>query len=234
MKNWFNLLLVGFIIFVIQRKDFNFQFDFELNDKEKSEKELVKLALPVKLNTNYSLLEKPKINKVASDSMQLKKSLKKRSSKNLVDHFKNIDKETKVAFIRRFGHVAINERRKYGIPSSLILANGLLISQAGTREISQNGNSFFALPCSTDWLGEKGFDGSRCVRFYDNAWTSFRDHSLFLTTGTLAPLKAAIQPNDYVTWAKALQQADFYETPDLDKHIISTVEEFKLQQFDSD
>lgn len=234
-RNWFKLLLVGFILFLILKKDFSFQVDLKspLKNNEQLEEEQLPVQQPAKQKSTERFTEVGRPPTQKSDLFQLNPLAGSKEVHPLMINFNQIDNGTKAAFIKRFGHVAISERKKFGVPSSLILANSLVISQVGTRDISRSGNSFFAIPCSSDWLGDHGTHNGRCIRYYENAWTSFRDHSLFLTTGELASLKS-LGPKNFKAWAQALQKAGFYEGPNFDEFIISIINQFDLDQFDRD
>lgn len=231
-KNWFKILLIGLILFLFFNKDFSFSINLK---SPQTEEPPIEEQIPVQQQARQKSTERftdvGKTNK--SELFQINPLAGKQKVHSIVTAFDRIDEATKVAFIRRFGHVAISERKKYGIPASLILANSLLISNAGERDFAKAGNSFFGIQCSSDWLGEEGFYEGKCVRHYENAWTSFRDHSLFLTTGKYSALPA-IGAKNYTEWAQALQKANFYEGPNFDQYIIAIIKQFSLDQFDLD
>lgn len=138
------------------------------------------------------------------------------------------------AFIRRFAHVAQAEQSQYGIPASIILAHGLLKSNAGQAPFTATGNNFFALTCTDDWEDQTQDDPTRtytCLRKYDNAWLSFRDHSLFYTTGKHAGLRN-LDPGDYRAWAKALRKSPYNDVKAIDDQLLTIIERFQLTQFD--
>lgn len=157
----------------------------------------------------------------------------RKSPKGILWEFEQLNETAIAAFIKRFGHVAVSERKKYGIPASLILANGLLISKAGTSEMTRSGHNYFGLACTDDWIGEQGFHGGACFRHYENAWTSFRDHSLFLTTGKLSKLNS-LGRDDYKAWARALNKEGFYERKNSDEAILQIIRRYQLDRFDQD
>jgi flagellum-specific peptidoglycan hydrolase FlgJ len=119
-----------------------------------------------------------------------------------------LDKATKAAYLKRFAKVAIAEKEKYGIPASLILANALHQSFAGTRSAALQANNHFGLPCSENWAGTTATLDGACVRKYENAWSSFRDHSLLLSSGKFGQLKQ-FGNKDYKAWAKGLQKLGY-------------------------
>ena len=71
----------------------------------------------------------------------------------------------------------------------------------------------------------------KCFRTYENAWTSFRDHSYYITTGRMAALKK-LKDADYKAWAKALEKADFSNDEDFAAQLIMVVEKYELTKLD--
>ena len=157
-------------------------------------------------------------------------SLFKSKGDDMYKKIRNLE-ETKVsAFFRRFGHVAINEQKKFGIPASVILANGFVHSLAGTTDLVQKANNYFGIQCTPDWTGETIVIDGICYRKYESAWTSFRDHSTFITNGNYAGLKenAGLDAN---SWATGLEQAQFSDINNLAKLLTTVIEEYGLDGF---
>ena len=146
------------------------------------------------------------------------------------DKFWLMDEDDMVDFINRFTHVAENEQLKYGVPASIILSSSLLLSEAGSSELSRAGNNFFALPCTADWMGKEDQYGGKCFRHYENAWTSFRDNSLYLTT-YLFPGKK-LPADDHKSWVTALEQVNYAEEPNLAAQLIKIINHFDLDELD--
>lgn len=153
------------------------------------------------------------------------------SSLPLYDALKKLPEEQVAAFLERFGQLAKEEQEKYGIPASIILANALLHSQAGNSTISSQANNYFCLPTTSDWMGEQIKANGQWYRKYQNAWTSFRDHSLFLSTGKYAPL-TKIGKTDYQRWAAAIEKQEFGESPALAKQLILVIDDWQLFRLD--
>ncbi|MEZ4988463.1 MAG: glucosaminidase domain-containing protein [Saprospiraceae bacterium] len=110
---------------------------------------------------------------------------KDKANHHLLKRLRQVSEPDIEAFVQRFQHVAQSEQEKFGIPASIILAHALLQSNAGTLPVASVGYNYFALPCTSDWEDQtQDGSSSECLRKYNNAWLSFRDHSLFLTTGS--------------------------------------------------
>lgn len=142
-------------------------------------------------------------------------------------------KEEKVvaAFIRRFSNVAQAEQEKFGIPASVTLASALLYGQAGDASAAKTYLNFFALGCQDEWSGATGRVAGQCVRSYENAWTSFRDHSLYVTSGKFSAM-TQFSETDYRRWAAGLEELNFNNTDDLAEQLLRTIDRFQLFWFD--
>ena len=140
--------------------------------------------------------------------------------------------EDKVAaFLRRFSNVAQAEQEKFGVPASIVLASALLYGQAGEAPGARELQNYFGLGCSDDWPGTTGRAGGRCLRAYENAWTSFRDHSLYLTSGKFEPL-TQFSETDYRRWAAGMEELGFNGTDDLAEQLTRTIDRYQLFRFD--
>lgn len=134
------------------------------------------------------------------------------------------------AFIARFSNVAISERRKFGIPASIILANGLHQSAAGQTDYVKDANNYFNLQCDGSWDGMmKDFDG-KCFRKYESAWAGFRGHSRFINDNYGSLKKYGT--NDYKLWAKGLEDKGFGKQEGLAKKLITIIEKYDLDKYD--
>lgn len=131
------------------------------------------------------------------------------------------------AFVRRFGKVAANEEGKFGIPAALTLGHGLLMSQGGAAAIAVQGNNFFRLRCTPDWQGLTLEADGNCYRHYETAWMSFRDHSLFITTGKFSSTRE-LRGQDYRRWIATLQKLGFYQRASDAKAVEAVIETLAL------
>src|SRR2546430_4798115 len=89
-----------------------------------------------------------------------------------------------LAYITSYKDLAIAEMQRSGIPASIILAQGIHETEAGTSDLVKMSNNHFGIKCKTDWTGESVShdDDSRgeCFRKYSTAADSYKDHSDFL------------------------------------------------------
>ena len=89
-------------------------------------------------------------------------------------------------YIDQYKDVAIEQMKKYHIPASITLAQGLFESGAGRSELARKGNNHFGIKCH-GWKGRKVYHdddaSNECFRAYNNAYESYEDHSRFLVSG---------------------------------------------------
>jgi flagellum-specific peptidoglycan hydrolase FlgJ len=234
-KHWFTIGMAAIFIVAIFKKDFSFRINLHNPSEEMvpAQEPPTTPAATAKPNKEVftenqsgnkaSLLDKFDFSALKPDRTPALKEAKA---------IQQLDDELKNAFIKRFAHVAITEREKYGIPAAIIIANALLHSQAGISRLSATANNYFQLPCTTDWQGPTTTIDNQCYRDYENAWTSFRDHSLYITTGKYSPLRA-LHSSDHKGWAEALEKQRFSNLPNLAKQLMHLIEEYSLKELDN-
>ena len=168
--------------------------------------------------------KKEKVNNVLQ-----KKAIKKSKSTLTAE-------EKIVAYIEKFGPTAKEEMHKYKIPASITLAQGLLESGFGFGRLASEGNNHFGIKCHSDWKGKRIYhdddEKGECFRVYKDPATSYRDHSLFLTTRSRYDFLFNIKINDYEGWAKGLKKAGYATDPKYPDKLISLIERFDLTRFD--
>lgn len=240
-NNWFKLGFIVFLLFVTLKKDLS--FNFNLNTPVKLEESRPKQSLPVheskkkkkketysenrKSGQSFSGSPSPVFERLDIASIGGEGKPRLSASAELAA----VDEVIKIAYMERFAHVAVSERKKYGIPSSIILATALLQSKAGTRDMAKQGNNHFAIPCTSDWQGEVGSYQNSCYRHYENAWTSFRDHSRYITTGSFSQLRQ-LGSDDYKAWAKGLENLGYSEEGKLSKQLTELIGFYELYELD--
>ena len=87
-------------------------------------------------------------------------------------------------YIETYKKSAIEQMKKYKIPASITLAQGILESNNGNSRLATKGKNHFGIKCH-GWQGKKIYADddlkNECFRSYKNVASSFEDHSLFLT-----------------------------------------------------
>lgn len=140
-------------------------------------------------------------------------------------------------YLQRFGPVAVEQMKKYGIPASITLAQGLLESGRGTSRLATIGNNHFGIKADDRWTGDtiRSFDNGRWCTFrkYKDAGKSYEDHSRFLCENSRYDFLFKLEITDYKRWAKGLKDAYYAEDREYDKKLIGIIERYELSQYDS-
>ncbi|WP_366186958.1 glucosaminidase domain-containing protein [Flavobacterium ovatum] len=141
------------------------------------------------------------------------------------------------SYVEQYKGVAMNNMKRYGIPASIILAQGILESGAGRSELSENANNHFGIKCHNTWLGEKIYHdddkSQECFRKYRNSADSYEDHATFLTSGSRYASLFNLKKDDYEAWAKGLRAAGYATDPRYPNKLILYIETYNLDQYDA-
>lgn len=146
--------------------------------------------------------------------------------------------EMVLAYIDQYKDIAKNNMSQYGIPSSIILAQGILESGAGTGSLSMTANNHFGIKCHKEWTGPSvrhDDDAEQeCFRKYEQPKESYQDHSLFLTSRPWYASLFELQKDDYQAWAKGLKEAGYATDPEYPVKLIAIIERYQLNQYDAE
>ncbi len=231
-QHWFKVALMSVVLYLFIQKDF--RFSINLNSPIESESiEMNPENQQFQVTTKKEIFtERKKESPKILDKFQMPYPFGGTSKTSLMDNLTKVDDKMKHDYLKRFARVVINERRKYGIPSSIILACGLLQSQGGQRDMAKQGNNHFALTCSIGWEGPTGSYQNTCYRHYENAWASFRNHSIYLTSGKFGQL-STLESTDYKAWAKGLERLGYGNKIDhLADDLVDIIETYGLAELD--
>lgn len=138
-------------------------------------------------------------------------------------------------YIQNYSAIAMDEMRSSKIPASITLAQGILESGAGKGRLSVEANNHFGIKCH-GWKGEKIYHdddkSQECFRKYDHAYSSFQDHSEFLTGRSRYASLFRLRPDDYKGWAKGLRAAGYATDRKYPQKLIGLIERYELYKFD--
>lgn len=139
-------------------------------------------------------------------------------------------------YIRKYRGIAVEEMKKYHIPASITLAQGLLESGAGRSTLARKSNNHFGIKCGSSWDGRtvRHNDDRRneCFRAYKHAKESYEDHSKFLRTGARYAFLFRLKITDYKGWARGLKKAGYATDPRYADRLIDIIELYDLDQYD--
>jgi LysM repeat protein len=141
------------------------------------------------------------------------------------------------AYIKKYRDIAVEEMRKYHIPASITLAQGLLESGAGQSTLARKSNNHFGIKCGGDWDGKsvRYDDDARneCFRAYKHPKQSYEDHSKFLASRSRYAFLFKLKITDYKGWAKGLKKAGYATDRRYAQRLIDIIELYDLHQYDT-
>lgn len=140
-------------------------------------------------------------------------------------------------YIARYKDIAMNNMKQYGIPASIVLAQGILESGSGQGELALESNNHFGIKCYKDWTGETTFHDDdakqECFRKYKNPEASYQDHADILSKRSRYASLFQLKKEDYKGWAKGLKAAGYATDPKYPDKLISYIERYHLDQLDA-
>lgn len=160
------------------------------------------------------------------------------SSKTVVHRSRstNHQKQSYNNYIRKYSSIAVDQMKRFEIPASITLAQGLLESGAGNSRLARKSNNHFGIKCHRGWRGRKVYhDDDRaheCFRAYPNVASSYEDHSRFLISSPRYSKLFSYRITDYAKWARGLKSAGYATNPSYANMLIGIIENYKLYRYD--
>lgn len=146
-------------------------------------------------------------------------------------------------YIEQYKFFAIDEMVRSGIPASIIMAQAIVETNAGTSNLARKSNNHFGIKCKSYWDGEtyyapdddrdaKGNIIPSCFRQYDNVIASYKDHSDFLVHTKHYNGLFAYDKMEYESWAKGLELCGYATDPNYAEKLIKTIRMYGLHELD--
>lgn len=201
---WFKLGLAALAIFILTKKDIQFSVN-------------MKAPLAEVFNTLGSSNGAVVPTTQQLSMVQPMSSSETTTVSRRVATADELDVNAARAYIKRFRKVAIVEMRKFGIPASIKMAQGLLESMAGQSSAAIN--------------EENHFGPAFAKNHFDSAWENWRAHSLFIQRG-FKSLQS--EGTNYKAWAKGLKKSGYSNDPDYDKKLIEVIQRYQLYLLDEE
>jgi len=224
---WFKIALLVILGVVMNRKDVSFTFNFNAGQETNT------MSSPLAVN------ETGKFTEAARQEMGVFADMIPRPSpaplpRRTPEQIARFKKQQ--TYVDRFSAVAVSEMKKYGIPASITLAQGVVETNSGASTLASKHNNHFGIKCFSKKCGK-----GHCVNFTDNthkdffvryesAWASYRAHSEFLNGKRYRHLQN--MGSDYKAWAKGLKEAGYATDPSYDIKLIRTIEDLELYKYD--
>lgn len=138
-------------------------------------------------------------------------------------------------YVNEYKFLAISEMQRSGVPASIILAQGIHESQAGTSDLVIASNNHFGIKCKSGWTGQTVHhdDDARgeCFRSYASAADSYKDHSDYLTQTPRYAFLFKLNPEDYESWAYGLKKAGYATNLKYSQILIKLIRDYNLENY---
>lgn len=140
-------------------------------------------------------------------------------------------------YIRQYSDLAVRHQKKYHIPASITLAQGILESGAGQSNLARRSNNHFGIKCHADWSGKRVYHdddlNGECFRKYKRVEDSYEDHSRFIAERPRYARLFKLNPKDYKGWARGLQKCGYATDRAYANKLIKVIEDYQLYRYDS-
>lgn len=148
-----------------------------------------------------------------------------------------------VTYIDTYKYIAIDEMVRSGIPASIIMAQGIIESNAGVSYLARESNNHFGIKCKSYWTGssfyhpdddrdEKGNLVPSCFRKYNSVHESYKDHTDFLMSTPHYQALFMYDKTDYELWAKGLQLCGYASCTTYADDLIRVIKQYNLHELD--
>lgn len=137
-------------------------------------------------------------------------------------------------YIAANAEAAMEQMRKYGIPASITLAQGIIESASGQSTLAQTANNHFGVKGTFNGAYVLANDDKPNEKFkkYDNVAQSYEDHSKVLMSSRYQKHTNGLAQDDYKGWAQAIQEGGYATASNYVATIVSVIESNNLQQYD--
>ena len=150
----------------------------------------------------------------------------------------NIGNVRQSEFFDRYADAAMEQQQKYGIPSSVTLAQMAYESYYGQSPLAISGNNFFGIKCSSEWLAAgKPYslhnDDRPNEKFcnYATVEESIDHHSRLLMSDRYERCRR-YSSTDYHNWLVAIKACGYATAPDYVRKLESIIKKYKLYLYD--
>lgn len=143
------------------------------------------------------------------------------------------------SYADKYAEAAMEQMKRYGIPASVTLAQGMLESSNGESELSRLGNNHFGIKATASWLKNGGeylvyTDDKPNEKFckYSSVADSYEHHSKFLANNQRYAKCFQLSPDDYKGWTKGIAKAGYASGMGYAAHLQDIIERNGLQKYD--
>lgn len=139
----------------------------------------------------------------------------------------------------KYAEFAMEQMRRYGIPASVTLAQGIIESSNGQSQLARNENNHFGIKATQSWIASGGkyglyTDDKPNEKFcsYGSISNSYEHHSQFLRNNQRYAGCFKLSPDDYRGWAQGLEKAGYATAGKYASNLVGIIEKNDLQKYD--
>ena len=128
----------------------------------------------------------------------------------------------------------MEQMRRYGIPASVTLAQGIIESADGRSTLANTANNHFGVKGTYNGNYVLADDDRPNEKFkkYDSVGQSYEDHSKVLMAQRYRKHTAGLAADDYRGWAAAIQRGGYASDKRYVSTLVSVIEGAGLQKYD--
>lgn len=137
-------------------------------------------------------------------------------------------------YIDKYAEAAMEQMRRYGIPASVTLAQGIIESASGQSTLAQTANNHFGVKGTFNGQYVLANDDKPNEKFkkYDSVSQSFEDHSKVLMANRYQKYTASLAHDDYKGWAAAIKKGGYATASNYVSTIVGVIEGNDLHKYD--
>lgn len=137
-------------------------------------------------------------------------------------------------YIEQYAEYAMEQMRRYGIPASITLAQGIIESADGKSTLANTANNHFGVKGTFNGNYVLADDDKPNERFkkYDNVGQSYEDHSKVLMSQRYQQYVRNLSPDDYKGWANGIKKGGYASANSYVNTVVNVIEGANLQRFD--
>lgn len=137
-------------------------------------------------------------------------------------------------YIDQYAEYAMEQMRRYGIPASVTLAQGIIESANGKSTLAETANNHFGVKGTFNGAYVVANDDKPNEKFkkYDNVGQSYEDHSKVLMASRYQKYVSSLSPDDYKGWAAGIKKGGYAKDSNYVSTIVGVIEGNNLQKYD--
>lgn len=148
-----------------------------------------------------------------------------------------LNEQAVIKYVETYSSVAVKCGEQYHIPPSILLAQALVYTKAGTNHLAKIPNNHMAVTCTkADVDNRYHLDDNLqniCFKKYEKVEDSYLDYLKKIKDNSLYAPLFKLDSKDYKGWANGLQKIGHSTSPSYGNQLIQLIETYKLYRFDS-